>query len=530
MITISLDETYHVKNNKPLYDTRYKKVMSFHNGIAPVEDEKGAFFIDINNNKLFNRIFEKAYGFYEGKAAVKDKSGWFHIDTNGNDVYENRYSWVGNFNENRCVVRDFDDNYFHIDENGKRVYKHNYKYVGDFKYGIAVVIDDSGKSTHIDKFGNLLHGKYFDELNIFHKGFAVAKDEKGYFHINKKGEAIYSQRYQKLEDFYNGYALATTFDGNKVVLNESDFSELKITEPQINKNKVLDDVFSYFEYQILFAILKLDILKNIKNFKKLKLPEVSKKLIYRWLISKKIIDKNFNLTSFGKVIENELKDIILYWRDLPFKTSAYMIETIKKGDEFFSELFGKKYFDFLEDNQEYRILSQKINSYYGKDYNLLLSYLNLKNELVCDIGGGNEKLAKKIKEFYPDVKIIIADKFIKNEDNFHIKIDFFKEFNIKSDVFIMSRVLHDWNDERALLILKNIAKNMRNNTKLYLFETIVPDNYQDIGITLSFHLLNFLGGYERSLEDFEFLLYQANLKIIDVKTEGLISLIKVMKK
>ncbi len=530
MITISLDETHHLKDGKPLYKSRYKKVMSFHNGIAPVEDEDKSFFIDANNNKLFNQTFKKAYGFYENRAAVKDDNGWFHIDKNGDEVYKQRYAWIGNFNENRCVVMDFNDNYFHIDINGNRVYQQNYKYTGDFKYGIAVVIDNSNKSTHIDKFGNLLHGKYFDELGIFHKGLAVAKDNEGYFHVNKKGVALYNQRYAKLEDFYNGYALATTFEGNKIRLDENSLTEIKITEIVINKEKILNDVFSYFEYQILFAILKLDVLKNIKNFKNLELPDISKKLIYRWLITKKIIDKDFNLTPLGNVLENELKDIILYWRDLPFKTSAYMVESLKKGDETFS-LFGMEYFDFLEHNEYYKKLSQKINSYYSYDYDSLLHNLNFSNEVICDIGGGNEKLAKNIKKIYPNTKIIVADKFLNSNDNPHIKIDFFKEFKIKSDIFIMSRVLHDWSDEKALLILKNVANNMDKDTKLYLFETIVPDDYkEDKGITLSFHLLNFLGGYERTLDDFKYLLNKVNLEITNIKTGGLISSIEVIKK
>lgn len=230
MINLSLDETHHIKNSLPLYSTRYKRVMSFHNGIAPVETDKEAFFINEDNKMIFNRVFIKAYGFYENLSAVKDKDGWFHIDTNGQDVYKIRYSWVGNFGESKCVVRDFDNNYFHIDKNGKRIYSQNYIYTGDYKYGIAVVINKDGKSTHIDSKGKILHGKLFDELNIFHKGYAIAKDSNGYFHIDKKGNELYTQRYKKIEDFYNGCALATTFENKKIILNEDELTELQLTK------------------------------------------------------------------------------------------------------------------------------------------------------------------------------------------------------------------------------------------------------------------------------------------------------------
>ena len=532
MITLSLDETHHKKDDKPLYKSRYKRVMSFHDGIAPVETDKEAFFININNEKLFNRVFLKAYGFYEGLSAVKDKSGWFHINSNGKDVYQERYSWVGNFGEKRCIVRDFNNNYFHIDPNGKKVYSQYYKYTGDFKYGIAVCMNEDGKSTHIDNKGEILHGKYFDELNIFHKGYAIAKDKNGYFHINKRGQALYDLRYQKLEDFYNGQALATTFENNKVIISEDELLQLDITEPIVNRDKILNESFGYFKYQILFAILKLDILDKIRYKKSISLPEVSLKLIYRWLYVEKIIDGNKQLTKLGEIIEDELKSVILYWQDLPYKTSSNMVDTLKRGDESFSKIFGTPYFDFLEENHEYLKLSSKINNFYSLDYSTLISCLDLSDEIVSDVGGGDGTLIKMIHNQYPNIKPKILDKFINNNnEKNYIQINFFKQFTVKSDIFLLSRILHDWDDVHAVKILKNISHNMSHSSKLYIFETLVSKNANyDKGITLSFHLLNFLGGYERTLDDFKTLLKEVNLKIVKIFNEDeLISVIKVCK-
>ncbi len=88
--------------------------------------------------------------------------------------------------------------------------------------------------------------------------------------------------------------------------------------------------------------MKLDLLKDIKIGREIELPPLSKKLIYRWLYVEKIIDKNGGLTELGDVIEGELKDIILYWQDLPFKTSSLMVETLKSGEEQFSKMFNRR--------------------------------------------------------------------------------------------------------------------------------------------------------------------------------------------
>lgn len=531
MISISFDETHHIKNNKPLYDRRYKRVMSFHNGIAPVENENESFFINEKNEKQFNMSFIKAYGFYDGLSAVKDKNGWFHIDLDGNEVYSQRYKWVGNFNENKCSVRSIDDKYFHIDIFGKKLYEEEYSYVGDFKYNIAVVIDKNGKSTHIDENGNLIHNKYFDELNIFHKGFAIAKDTKGYFHINKNGDALYDSRYKKLEDFYNGFALATTFDNNKIILNEEDYSTFLIANPEININEILEENFSFFKYQILFSILKLDILKELNNIEDIDLPSISKKLILRWLYVEELIDEENNLTKKGLLIENKLKPIILYWQDLPFKTITHLVDSLKEGSETFTKLFGEHYFDFLANNKECLDLSQKINDFYNIDYSNLIKYMKLKNEIVCDIGGGSGSFINQVLNIYKDIKPIVIDKYIDTNNINSKRIDFFEEYKIYADVFLLCRVLHDWEDNKAIKILQNISNNMTSNNTLYLLETIVPVNSKnDKGITLSFHLLNFVGGYERTKKDFENILKKANLYIKDIHSlDSLISLIEVRK-
>ncbi|MGB6329440.1 MAG: methyltransferase [Halarcobacter sp.] len=531
MINISFDETHHLINGKPLYETMYSKVMSFHDNIAPVQLNENMFFINTKNEKLFNKIFIKAYGFYEGIAAVCDKEGWYHINNQGKEIYSQRYSWIGNFQEGFCVVQNKDNRYYHINKSGDKIYKQTFNYTGDFKYSIAVAVNQEGKSTHIDTNGKMVYDRYFEELDVFHKGCAVAKDKNGYFHINKKGNELYSVRYKKLEPFYNGVALATNFNNQKTIISEEDISSLILTQEYIDKERILNESFSYFKYQILFSILKLDALKCVKENKELQLPNISKKIIFRWLQVENIINKELTLTKKGELIENELKPLILYWQDLPFKVSSQLTRSLQKGDEVFSDIYSKPFFNYLEDNQELQKLTSSTQEYYTYDYADLIDILQFKSETVCDIGGGNGTLLTKIKNKNNDITAILADiKSINTKHQFY-KIDFFNEFILKSDVFLLSRVLHDWSDKKAVQILKNIANNMSDKSVLYVFDTVIPEHsLLDKGQTLSFHLLSFVGGYERSINDFKNIFNKAELNIIDIFfPDNLISIIKVQK-
>ncbi|MDK2947557.1 MAG: hypothetical protein PWQ63_717 [Methanolobus sp.] len=219
---VSLDGTHHLKEGLPLYERRFSSVQSFHEpGIAPVEDETGCHFIDMEGKEVFGKKFVKAYGFYEGLAAVKDASGWYHIDLRGKPVYDTRFDWVGNFHEGLCTVRDMQGYYYHILQTGKPAYTARYRYAGDYRYGIAVVFENAGKAYHILRDGSKVHGSSYADLDVFHKGFARAKDGCGWTHIDQNGKNPYPEHFAMVEPFYNGQARVQDWRGWFKTIDES---------------------------------------------------------------------------------------------------------------------------------------------------------------------------------------------------------------------------------------------------------------------------------------------------------------------
>ena len=51
--------------------------------------------------------------------------------------------------------------------------------------------------------------------------------------------------------------------------------------------------------------------------------------------------------------------------------------------------------------------------------------------------------------------------------------DFFESVP-DGDIYVIKKVIHDWNDERAVVILRNCRKAMKPNGKVLLAETLVP--------------------------------------------------------
>lgn len=228
-IQISDDNTHFTFEEKPIFSKIFIEVLKFHSpGFAPVLDSSGAYHIDISGNEFYPNRYSRTFGFYCNRASVIDNNRWFHINEKGDRVYSAFYLWTGNYQENICAVRNANNHYFHIDLQGNRIYNDNYVYAGDYKDEIACVKSQDGFYRHIDKKGKFINDKSFFDLGVFHKSFATAKDSNGWFHIDKQGNEVYKNRYLTIEPFYNGFALVTTFDNDKIIINEKGLKTLTV--------------------------------------------------------------------------------------------------------------------------------------------------------------------------------------------------------------------------------------------------------------------------------------------------------------
>jgi hypothetical protein len=228
-IQVSADNTHFILDGKPIFNKTFIEVLKFHTpGLAPVKDNSGAYHIDTNGHELYSNRYSRTFGFYCNRASVINDNRWFHINEKGKRAYSSNYAWTGNYQENICTVRNDDNQYFHIDLNGNKIYPEIYLYAGDYKDGIACVKCHDGFFRHIDSKGKFINEKSFLDLGVFHKNFATAKDEKGWFHIDKQGNEVYKNRYLTIEPFYNGFALVTTFENEKIIIDQKGQNILKV--------------------------------------------------------------------------------------------------------------------------------------------------------------------------------------------------------------------------------------------------------------------------------------------------------------
>ena len=106
--------------------------------------------------------------------------------------------------------------------------------------------------------------------------------------------------------------------------------------------------------------------------------------------------------------------------------------------------------------------------------------------------------------------------------------DMFEQVPAGGDAYMLSRIIHDWDDERSVAILKNCRRVMGPRARLLLVEEVIPP-----GDTLSFgklmdlNMLVSLGGQERTEAEYRALYEAAGFALTQaIPTRSRVSIIE----
>jgi hypothetical protein len=166
---------------------------------------------------------------------------------------------------------------------------------------------------------------------------------------------------------------------------------------------------------------------------------------------------------------------------------------------------------------------------------------------VVDVGGGRGTLIAGLLKANPGLRGTVFDietglaeteAYLKKEgvhDRCAVKRgSFFDHVPSGHDAYVLKNIIHDWNDEKAAVILANCRKAMGPERRLILIERIVPprSEYSAAARQLfmaDMQMMVMLGGRERSLEEFRALLEATGFQLTRViPTESPFQLIEAI--
>jgi SAM-dependent methyltransferase len=147
--------------------------------------------------------------------------------------------------------------------------------------------------------------------------------------------------------------------------------------------------------------------------------------------------------------------------------------------------------------------------------------------MLVDVAGGHGQVLISILKKHPSMRGVLTDvdhviagaipriRAAGLESRITTQtIDFFKAVPEGGDAYVMKHIIHDWDDDRALTILRNIKKAMKPGGRLILLESVLqPGNTPDFGKLIDFEMLMIPGGRERTEAEWATLLRGAGFEL-----------------
>jgi hypothetical protein len=145
--------------------------------------------------------------------------------------------------------------------------------------------------------------------------------------------------------------------------------------------------------------------------------------------------------------------------------------------------------------------------------------LDRPDALIADIGGGSGALLRALIRRYPDARGLLMDRpavvnALSPADLLEGRIDTIAgEFQANTlpaaDIYVLSRILHDWDDPTCRDILRWCRAAMSPDAKLWIVERVLPDDpvlCSQLDALVDMQMMVMLPGRERSLAEFTALL------------------------
>lgn len=259
----------------------------------------------------------------------------------------------------------------------------------------------------------------------------------------------------------------------------------------------------------------------------------------------------FALTPTGELLRSDsprsLRDLAIFMgEDWHWRVWGRTLYSVRTGKAAWNEVHGQEVFPYFANNPEAaKIFDRAMTSLSNLAIQAVVEGYDFSDvKTLVDVAGGHGRLLTAILDEHMSMHGVLFDQphvLEGAKENEHVKTlserlrlvsgDFFESVPAGFDGYIMKHIIHDWDDERALQILRNIRNVMDDDGRVILVETVITDDGQpDLGKLLDIEMLVSPGGKERTAAEYWELFAKAGLRMTRiVPTKSPYSVIEAVK-
>jgi len=243
-------------------------------------------------------------------------------------------------------------------------------------------------------------------------------------------------------------------------------------------------------------------------------------------------DSEVGATALGLTLAEghpgSVRDIALFWMETHYAPFGELLHTAMTGESAATHYYGRPFLDWSASSPATaalltRAMANITNNLRAEMFD---GYSLPEGSVVADIGGADGSMICELLAHQPDRRGIVFDRpeivpaardLLADRglaDRVEIQSGDFFQSVPTADVYILSYILHDWDDESCRRILRTIKHAAVPGARLVLVESVItPGDAPHLAKAVDLTMLAMVTGRERTAAEYERLLAAAGCTI-----------------
>ncbi|WP_223147537.1 methyltransferase [Georgenia wutianyii] len=256
-----------------------------------------------------------------------------------------------------------------------------------------------------------------------------------------------------------------------------------------------------------------------------------------WGVFREEPDGRFTLTPLAERLRSDvpgsMRDVVLMLGDPTYqRVWGELAESVRTGTPGVERAVGRTMWDHLDHDPEFdAVFNAAMARLSAQDWPAVDAVYDFSRFCrIVDVGGGHGGLLALMLTAAPSAEGVLLDRAPMADgarrllgeagvlDRCRIESgSYFDAVPDDGDLYVLRRVLHDYDDDRAAAVLSTVRRHMRERATLLIVEGVVPPgNTPHFAKALDLDMLVFVGGRERTEEQWRTLLADTGFRTLRV--------------